>query len=184
MHKAFPYPGPPPLPPERTRCIRSLQFPGVDFTGALKLKSASGEIHKYYICLFTCVTTRAVNIQLIDSLSAKSFLLCLRRFVAQCSLPDSLLSDNGSNFVAVNKFLKVLYEDAHVQEYLEAHKLKWQFISPRAPWQGGVYERLIAITKDCLTKALYNRQVSPDELVTFLMEVEAIVNNRPLTYGK
>ena len=182
IRKAFKYPGPPPLPVERTHYTRPFQNTGVDFTGAVKLKDASGNVTKYYVCLFTCIATRAVHLQLINSLSAESFLLCLRRFVARCSLPDTLLSDNGTNFVAVNKFLVALQEDETVQNYLGDHKIKWHFISPRAPWQGGIYERMIALVKDCLYKALHHRQVTPDELVTILLEVEAIVNNRPLTY--
>ena len=119
---------------------------------------------------------------MINSLSAEAFVLCLRRFVAKCSLPSKLLSDNGTNFVAVSKFLVELQDEAVVQDYLTTHKIKWQFISPRAPWQGGVYERMIGLTKNYLSKALHHRQVTPDELVTILAEVEAILNNRPLTY--
>ena len=53
---------------------------------------------------------------------------------------------------------------------------------PRAPWQGGVYERMIGVVKGSLHKALHNRQVSETELRTILTEVESVVNNRPLTY--
>ena len=41
---------------------------------------------------------------------------------------------------------------------------------------------MIGLTKNCLSKALHHRQVTPDKLVTILAEVEAILNNRPLTY--
>ena len=180
--KAFPYPGPPPLPMERVQYVHPFECTGVDFTGAIKVRNRSGETQKLYICLFTCVATRAVHLQLINSLSAEAFVLCLRRFVAKCSLPSKLLSDNGTNFVAVSKFLVELQDEAVVQDYLTTHKIKWQFISPRAPWQGGVYERMIGLTKNCLSKALHHRQVTPEELVTILAEVEAILNNRPLTY--
>ena len=180
--KAFPYPGPPPLPLERVQYVRLFECTGVDFTGAIKVRNRSGETQKLYICLFTCVAARAVHLQLINSLSAEAFVLCLRRFVAKCSLPSKLLSDNGTNFVAVSKFLVELQDEAVVQDYLTTHKIKWQFISPRAPWQGGVYERMIGLTKNCLSKALHHRQVTPEELVTILAEVEAILNNRPLTY--
>ena len=182
IRKAFKYPGPPPFPLERTHYTRPFQNTEVDFTGAIKLKDASGNITKYYVCLFTYIATRAVHLQLINSLSAEAFLLCFRRFIARCSLPDALLSDNGTNFVAVHKFLIALQADERVQNYLGDHKIKWHFISPRAPWQGGIYERMIALVKDCQSKALHRHQVTPDELVTILTEVEAIVNNRPLTY--
>ena len=167
---------------ERVQYVRPFECTGVDFTGAIKVRNRSGETQKLYICLFTCVATRAVHLQLINSVSAEACVLCLRRFVAKCSLPSKLLSDNGTNFVAVSKFLVELQDEAIVQDYLTTHKIKWQFISPRAPWQGGVYERMIGLTKNCLSKALHHRQVTPDELVTILAEVEAILNNRPLTY--
>ena len=103
--KAFPYPRPPPLPTEWVQYVRPFECTGVDFTGAIKVQNRSGETQKLYVCLFTCVATRAVHLQLINSLSAEAFVLCLRRFVAKCSLPSKLLSDNGTNFVAVSKFL-------------------------------------------------------------------------------
>ena len=182
VRKAFKYPGPPPLPTQRTTYLRPFQHCGVDFTGAIKLTDVSGEPTKYYICLFTCAATRAVHLELINSLSAESFLLCLRRFVARCSLPDSFVSDNATNFVATNKFLSLLQHDEMVQDYLGGHKISWHFISPRAPWQGGMYERMIGMVKDALHKALHGRKVHVEELVTLLCEVEAVVNNRPLTY--
>ena len=55
--KAFPYPGPPPLPIERVQYVRPFECTGVDFTGAIKVRNRSGETQKLYICLFTCVAT-------------------------------------------------------------------------------------------------------------------------------
>ena len=182
MRKAFKYPGPPDLSKERVTFDRPFQNTGVDYTGAIKLKNDNGEIVKYYICLFTCTATRAVHLELVDSLSAEAFLLSFRRFAARFSLPDKLISDNGTNFVAISKFLVSLRDDPKVREYLQNHLVTWYFISPRAPWQGGVYERMIGVVKDSLHKALHNRQVSEVELRTILTEVESVVNNRPLTY--
>ena len=61
----------------------------------------------------------------------------LRRFVARCSLPIQFISDNGCNFVATYKLLFELQKDPLVKEYLNDHKIKWYFNTPRAPWQGG-----------------------------------------------
>ena len=69
-----------------------------------------------------------------------------------------------------------------VQDYLGSHKIHWHFISPRAPWQGGMYERMIGMVKDALHKALHGRKIHVEKLVTLLCEVEAVVNNQPLTY--
>ena len=128
------------MPPERVQYVCPFKCTGVDFTGAIRVRNGSGELQKLYICLFNCVAARAVHFQLIPSLSAEAFVLCLRRFVAKCSLPSKLLSDNGTNFVAVSKFLVELQKEEIVQDYLTTYQIKWQFISPRAPF-GKVYMR-------------------------------------------
>ena len=53
---------------------------------------------------------------------------------------------------------------------------------PRAPWQGGVYERMVRSTKRCLKKVLRNASLSYEELETVIYEVECVINSRPLTY--
>ena len=75
-----------------------------------------------------------------------------------------------------------LQECPEVQEYLHNHKIMWQFNSPRAPWQGGLLERLISIVKGSLQKVFHKRSVTREELLTTLVEIEAVVNNRPLLY--
>ena len=181
LQKKFTYPGPPPLPQERVTFDKPFQCVGVDHLGCILVKEGE-EYVKHYICLFTCCSSRAVHLELTDSLSAEAFILCLRRFVAQCSLPQKLISDNGKNFVATNKFLVNLQECPEVQEYLHNHKITWQFNSPHAPWQGGLFERLISIVKGSLHKVFHKRSVTRDELQTTLVEIEAVVNNHPLLY--
>ena len=180
--KPFAYPGPPPLPKERVSFERPFQHSAVDFTGAIETKGNAEETWKYYICLFTCLATRAIHLELIDSLSAEAFVNCLRRFIARCSVPDKIYSDNGRNFVAVSKFLSQLQEYPEILTFLKERKITWRFNVPHAPWQGGVFERLIQIVKATLHKTLHFRKVTARELTTLLAEVETIVNNRPLTY--
>ena len=181
--KPFVYPSPPPLPKERVTLDRPFKYSAVDFTGAISvIDEHSGESVKRYICLFSCLATRAIYIETIDSLSAEAFIHCLRRFTARCSLPAKLYSDNGTNFVATNKFIETLENNDEVKAHLEENEIVWQFNVPGAPWQGGNYERLIKIVKSTLQKTLHGRQVTYRELQTLVKEVEATVNNRPLTY--
>ena len=51
-----------------------------------------------------------------------------------------------------------------------------------APWQGGSYERLVGLTKRSLRKALGRKMLRLDQLQTLIVEIEAIINTRPLTY--
>ncbi|XP_066958892.1 uncharacterized protein [Macrobrachium rosenbergii] len=73
-------------------------------------------------------------------------------------------------------------DEPEVKSYLEGNGVNWKFITPRAPWSGGFYERLVGVLKGCLSKALYHKRVSFEELRTLLVEFQAVINSRPLTY--
>ena len=179
------YPAPPPLPDERVQLSEPFNVVGVDYTGAIQLQEPDGKEQsptKVYICLFTCANTRAVHLELVMDISTSSFLRALRRFIGRRSCPSIIISDNGSNFRAAEPFIKSIFQSHEVQEFLEGRQCKWKFIPPKAPWQGGFYERMVGVVKRCMRKVLHNKRVTIDELRTVLVEIEARVNNRPITY--
>ena len=176
-------PPPPPLPSERVKYDRPFQCVGVDYTGAINVVDyETGEEERVFVCLFTCTATRAIHLELTHTMSASDFLLSFRRFVGYHSVPSLIISDNGRNFVGFNNFLKEIKDEREVTNYLDHNSIEWKFITPRAPWTGGFYERLIGVVKGCLSKALYRKRVSFEELRTLLVEFQTIVNTRPLTY--
>ena len=52
----------------------------------------------------------------------------------------------------------------------------------RAPWWGGIFERMVRSVKCCLRKTIGRGRLTLDELQTATAEVEMIVNSRPLSY--
>ena len=150
------------LPSERTTLGRPFLSTGLDFGGPLFVKGGN----KVYFLVLTCFTTRAVHLELVDSMDAVTLLLALRRFFARRGVPDYMYSDNALSFKLAAKNLRFL---------------RWDFIPPKAPWFGGLYERLVGSVKTALKKSLGSACISFRELETTLFEVEMAINKRPLT---
>ncbi|XP_070571330.1 uncharacterized protein [Ptychodera flava] len=155
---------------------------GVDFTGNLFTKAKDGTRGTAYVCLFTCAVTRAIHLQVVPDMSTKTFMHAFRRFAARRSLPTRMLSDNASTYLAAADEIKTLFDTPEVNNFLAAHRVQWTFIPKRAPWFGGFWERLIALTKNAIKKTLGRVFISFDELSTVVTEIEAVLNDRPLTY--
>ena len=137
---------------------------------------------KVYICFFTCATTRAIHLEVVEDLTVEAFLLAFRRFASRKSLPRKLISDNASTFLSANNERKELFESHALKETLAREGVEWQFIPKRAPRYGGFWERLIGLTKSTIKKVLGRAAVNLCTLQTIVVEVEAILNDRPLTY--
>ena len=55
-------------------------FVGVDYFGAIMIQQGRSQV-KRHGCLFTCLTMRAVHIEIAHSLDAESFLCAFSRFL-------------------------------------------------------------------------------------------------------
>jgi len=60
--------------------------------------------------------------------------------------------------------------------------MKWTFYLEKAPWWGGVFERLVKSVKRCLKKTISGASLTYEELLTVIIELKMILNCRPLSY--
>lgn len=139
-------------------------------------------MHKTYISVYTCAVSRADHLDTVPDLSAETFIGNFRRFAARCGLPRKVISDNGKMFKASSKKLPTLFKAPEMRRYLANHGVKWTFNLERAQWWGGFFGRIVQSVKRCLKKVLKNARVTTDELQTVLVEIEATLNSRPLTF--
>ena len=117
------------------------------------------QTEKVYIALFTCSSTRAVHLDLVEDMSASTFLRCFRKFVARKGTPALVVSDNAKTFKASAKYLRKLYPDPQVRNYLDTNRIRWRFNLDRSPWWGGFFERLVGSVKRPLRKVLGNARL-------------------------
>ena len=150
-------PLPPPLPAERVRWVPPFTNVGVDHTGSFNIRDPQGRKTKAYICIFVCATTRAVHLEVVDNLSTTSFIMC---------------------FIAGETFLLEMQQDPAVQDHLSANNIRWKHQTPRSPWMGGHFERLVRTIKASLATAISKKLLTLEEFTTVIKEAENIVNSR------
>jgi hypothetical protein len=172
------------LPPERVEAGKPVfTYVGIDAFGPLIVKNYRSQL-KRYGCLFTCMTTRAVHIEKLNSMDADSFINAFRRFTARRGAPEKVFSDNGRNFVAAEKEMKKAFQAIlpKIKSHVHARCIEWAFIPPVASHMGGAWERMVGLVKRVM-KAILTEQVKLNDeiLETFFCEIESIVNGRPLT---
>ena len=175
----------PPLPSKRVKESVPFSYSGIDYFGPLYIKTRPST-QKVWVCLFTCLVTRAVHLELMQDMSTEQFLLGLRRFVASHGTPCEIISDNAPQFKLASDVIEKLWSkilrEADVISYSTHEKINWRFIVELAPWMGGFYERLIGLVKRSLRKAVGKLCLTHDQLLTVLKEAESIINSRPLVY--
>ena len=178
------------LPVERLTPAPPFSYVGLDVFGPWRVSArrTRGVAHsKRWVVLFTCLTTRAIHTEVIESLDTSSFINALRRFLAIQGPAIQLRSDCGTNVVGAHNELQAALKEMDkegIQDYLVSQGCEWIFNPPQASHAGGVWERMIGVTRkilDSVLEGLEPSQLTHEVLSTLMTEVSAIVNARPLT---
>jgi hypothetical protein len=176
-----------PLPNIRLNMpLRAFAHVAVDYGGPFVTIQGRGKSRlKRYMCLFTCLATRAVYIEMAYSLDTNAFLNAFYRMVSRRGLPVKVLSDNGTNFIGADKELKLLVKSLNTEQIARSTADKgidWQFNPPLAPHWGGVHEIMIKSAKQAVYAILHGADITDEELMTAFVGAESLINSRPLTY--
>ena len=164
--------------------VRPFSYTGLDYFGPLTVRIGR-RVEKRYGAIFTCLTVRAIHLELASSLSTDSAIMAIRRFAARRGNPIAIYCDNGTNFRGADSELRKAlkeWDQSKITSYLTNKGIEWHFNPPAAPHMGGCWERMVRSVKIAL-KAVLNQKNPPEEtLLTVMVEAEGIVNSRPLTF--
>ena len=155
---------------------------GIDYFGPLLVARGRASV-KHWGVIFRCLSTKAVHLELTDSLDTDGALLAITRFQARRGFPKIYWSDNGTNLRATEKELQRNLQDLNQDKILSKlaiNGIKWVFNSPADPQAGGVWERCIRSVKDTLRSLLKEQRPRYETLYTVFCEVERILNSTPL----
>jgi len=176
------------LPEDRMEDVAPFTYSAVDYFGPFTIKEGRKEMKRYGV-LFTCMSSRAVHLEVARSLDTDSFINSLRRFISRRGPVRQLRSDQGTNFVGARREL------AQAVTEMDQQKIKSELLQSQCDWfpfnmnvpaashMGGVWERQIRSVRAVLSALLRDNgmQLDDESLTTLMCEAEAIVNSRPLT---
>ncbi|XP_023805606.1 uncharacterized protein LOC111946470 [Oryzias latipes] len=169
------------LPKDRMETTPPFTYCGMDCFGPFYVKEGRKELKRYGL-LITCMCSRAVHIEMLDDLTTDAFINALRAFIAIRGSVRQIRCDQGTNFVgARNEFAEAFKE----MDQIKLENLECEFLmnTPASSHMGGVWERQIRTIRSVLSSILEQsaKQLDSSSLRTFLYEVMAVINSRPLT---
>ena len=170
------------LPQERISPSTPFSHTGLDYCSPITTKTV-----KTYVAIFICFSTKAVHLELVNSLIKEACISTLQRFFARRGLPSAIYSDNSRTFTGTHAELEIqrMLAEQKITETLEPftayHKIQWLTIPPRSPHFGGLWEAAVKSFKRHFLKTTGKTTLPLEELTTLLTQIEAIMNSRPLT---
>ena len=146
---------------------------GLDFFGPMFIKQRCLRLMRWG-CLFACMVTQAVYLELVEPLETESFINALQRFINRRSKPNTLVSDCGSNFKVVTQELNLEHTEFNQDKttnFTDQKSIKWKFNPPSSSHMGVPHILLLHVIRD--------RILTDFQMMTMFTEVENVVNNRP-----
>ncbi|XP_015430609.1 PREDICTED: uncharacterized protein LOC107187115 [Dufourea novaeangliae] len=178
------------LPAARVTPTRPFENVGIDYCGPFSIKEKKVRNRtavKAYVAVFVCFVTKAVHLELTTDLTTEACLGALKRFFARRGIASHIYTDNATNFVgARNEIVKLkafLSSDEYrtrVQDFCNKENVQWHFIPPRSPHFGGLWEAAVRSFKKHLYRTVGNGLFTYEQFNTFIIQIEAILNSRPL----
>lgn len=167
IHTAVDYAGPISIIPYRKRGVRSV---------------------KSYVCIFVCLVTRAISVEITMDLSTNTFISAFKRFLSRRGAVSYMYSDSASTFKCAKTSLSEVQTFINSDTYntalgneLSDNRIVWKLNPPRSPHFGGHYEIFVKAFKTHLYRVIGKQLLTYEEFLTVTAQIECVINSRPLT---
>ncbi|CAG9134906.1 unnamed protein product [Plutella xylostella] len=140
------------------------------------------QIPRRVLCDFY-IKYELVHIELVTDLTSQGYMAMLNRLICRRGKPASITSDNAKCFIGtfneLPKFLKqnsnnIINEAAKIQ-------IEFKFSPPYSPHFNGLAEASVKSVKHHLKRVLSMTHLDYEEMYTVMVQIEAILNSRPIT---
>ena len=178
------------LPSFRISEVKPFVHTAVDYGGPYfitHIRRRGIKSQKAYICLFVCLTTKALHLELVTDLSSDSFLAAFKRFISRRGPVSMIYSDGGTNFLGAKRKLdeiyKLLSSKAHtnyIGDQLAQCRIQFKHSPPYGPHFNGLCESNIRCVKTHLSRVIGTQILTYEEFYTILVQIEGLLNSRPL----
>ncbi|GFV90184.1 integrase catalytic domain-containing protein [Trichonephila clavipes] len=177
------------FPSERVNISSPFTIAGLDLCGPFLVKYKNQRkrtLNKVYICVCICFSTKAIHLELLSDLTSDALIATLKRFTSRRGKCSKIYTDNATNFVGANSILKkfhksINFPDENLAKYFVSENIDWKFIPPKSPHFRGLWEAGVKSVKHHLKSAIGNLHFTFEEFETIMIQVEGILNWRPLT---
>jgi hypothetical protein len=179
------------LPDARVNLIRPFRDCGVDYAGPISIREGKGRGKrsiKAYVCLFICLATKAIHLELVTDCTSSSFIGAFKRFMSRRGKPSRMYSDNATTFKGSDRELRFIHQEVIKSELFKnfisncaENNVEWHFIPPRSPHVGGIWEAGIKSMKFHFKRIIGQSLFTYEEMYTCLTLIEACLNSRPIT---
>ena len=154
----------------------------LDMFGPFRVKVGRKTLKEGHVIIFTCMTTKAIHLELVTDKTIDTFLMAFHRFAwLEASHPINCWSDCGTNFVGAQQYLREVmqgWDIPRIQSVLSNEfscTFKWEWNVPRASHQNGVVESLIKSVRQALDATSKNQSFVEEQWRAHLAEVTYLV---------
>ena len=170
-----------PLPIERLPPTDPFRNTAIDLFGPIPIRDTVKlrVTKETWGVIFCCMTTSAIHLEVTESYSTDSFLLCLRKFFVTYPTPSYIQCDPGTQLVAAGKAVQK-WDFTKIRNFNNARSIEWHVIPTASQHYNGCVESLIKSVKKQLVDVLSPSRLTKGELDTLFAEVAYKINSRPL----